>query len=494
MGTTRLKYSIGQEILDAAARYSDRMAYLGGNGQALSYQGLANLICATASLLQRQGVRQGSCVAVHTSDHTAHLMSIAACSLLGAAWTDGLVPLHDGIDRRVTHHVYSGQLPGKKLPGKAIRLVVAELNGEQGQMRAFPGFATDETIARITFSSGTTGTPKAIGISAKDDWARVTYDYPNDGLRGQAPVCLSLFSQASGHGCKTKIRTLLAGGTNVGSVSKALLASKKINQVVGSPSQLSQFIRQFDERKTPFKVLQIQVGGGHPGPRLLRTLRKRAESILVFYGATEIGDIAFYPHAERGDYDGRLIIDRKDLELGFYSSSASSYGAKPDQRLRFRSSSGRAHYFRPGLDEEKFDGDWFLSSDEGWLDASGYLYLKKRESDTANIGGVTVDLTLYDDFIAHFEGIADGYSILITDRFGVEALAYFLAFRPGFSPPEQSKQLALATVREKRLPLPPLLVYASPQIPRTPMGKPDKRHATELAKAMRPLLVTRAQR
>lgn len=491
-------YNIGFGILRSCQSYPDRIAYLDAKGASLSYRGLESFILKMAVFLRQQGVGRGSCLAIQVEDNSAHIIALAACALLGASWTGGPSMRLQLIADRLTHILHPKE--HRQQPIGAAEMIclgdfkpnaLAEVKADE-----FDGFGDPEDLARITFSSGSTGEPKAIAMTARDDWARVSYDYP-DALDGQPPVCLCLFRPQSGHGAKTKIRTLLAGGVNLGSASRKLLERVKINQIVGSPSQFSQFLAILEALGSPAHFVQAQVGGGKPSARLLGILRKRFDRILIFYGATEIGDIALNTGAEAKDYDGRLQVERPGLALEIVDDAGQPVAAGIKGRLRMKSEPGIGIYLDPVLEAQKLQDGWFLSSDVGYWGPDGSLYLEGRANETQNIGGITVDLTDYDDFIEGFAGVRDGYALILPDKQGVDALCLMLNLGPGFGPadkptavPQAAQDLVRAMAASPDLPMPPLLVFAVENLPRTDMGKPQRYAAVALARTLRPLITT----
>ncbi len=496
-------FNIGFGVLRACQKYQDRIAYVDAKGSSLSYRGLASYILKFALFLKHQGVKQGSCVAIQVDDHTAHILALCACALLGATWTGGPVARMRLIEGRVTHALLKRQ-DDREAPTWSLKTVFMQdfrpQDYEGAKAEDFDGFSDPEQLARITFSSGTTGKPKAIAMTAKDDWARVSYDYP-DVLGGKPPICLCLFRPQSGHGAKTMIRTLLAGGVNLTAVNRRILERIAINQIVGSPSQFSKFLALMDKTKSQARFLQAQVGGGKPSAKLLENMRRRFKHILIFYGATEIGDIALWTQAEDRSYDGRLAVVRPGLELEIADEAGTPLPAGTKGRIRMKSAPGVGIYLDPELEARKLQDGWFVSSDAGHFSNDGYLYLEGRANETVNIGGVTVDLTAYDDFIAAFGSIRDGYAIVLPDNVGVDALCLVLDLGPDFAAdvapsvvPKAAQDLVQAVAAASELPIPPLLVYAVSNLPRSDMGKPQRYAAVALAKALRPLITTSTRR
>ena len=73
------------------------------------------------------------------------------------------------------------------------------------------------------------------------------------------------------------------------------------------------------------------------------------------------------------------------------------------------------YYRRPDLTLMAVAGDWFRTGDIGMLDAQGYLYLKGRERDEINKGGVKIYPEDVDLVVEQHQAVEDVCTFAVDD-------------------------------------------------------------------------------
>lgn len=481
-----LEKNIGAALLEVAGRMGSKPAVAGDAG-ALGYEGLGRLIVGLASVMRDAGVERGSCVAIEIDDRVGALVAIAACSLLGAAWTEGADTKIKVVADLVTHTLFDKMPPiGARVVGKAISFNPNQL----GMAAAWgdwtpPGYESEASISRIGLSSGSTGTRKAVWISAGAEWNRTQWQY-EAAKDIEDLVTLCLFATKTGVGANTRLRTLLHGGTVIEGIVLKALEAGVVNQVVGSPFQYSVLLTRMENARITTKLPLALVGGGRPSPEFLDKMRERFKRISVFYGSTEMGNIAEYPKAARNSYDGRLS-PRTDVRIVDENGDAVPAGT-PGQ-IVVKSKGAMTRYSSDEDNEKSFSEGWFHSGDMGTLSKEGYLYIEGRNDDRANIGGVKVNMLCYDDAVQAFPGIVDGYCFLKPDRIGIEQVNVIARFAEPDKAEDTAAKLLAKMRKTDGVYVPPVAIYASEAVPRTDTGKPMKAAALELSRQLTPVAV-----
>lgn len=302
----------------SVARHPDRIAIVNGNGRAISFAQLQARADSFAAYWHAQGVRQGDRVLMAMPLNSDLYASLAGLWALGATVVlpepaMGLAGLrHAARTTNVTAYCASGiycllkyivpELRPIKLlrlkPKKAAGLCLPELH--------------DDDVALISFTSGTTGKPKAIPRShgflmAQHAAISPLLESPKPERDLVAFPVFTLINIASGQTSvlpnwkMSKLEKLapddLASWCNSQGVTRALL-----------PPSLCEKLSQ---TKAPQKLHTIFTGGGPVFPNVLDDLQQRQKQLRVVcvYGSTEAEPIAHLDaaHIRRADKDAMLL-------------------------------------------------------------------------------------------------------------------------------------------------------------------------------------------
>ncbi len=140
-------------------------------------------------------------------------------------------------------------------------------------------------------------------------------------------------------------------------------------------------------------------------------------------------------------------------------------------------------YFRRDdlTDAAVFQG-WFMTGDIGLLDERGRLFLRGRERDEINKGGMKIYPADIDAVVERFPGVADGCTFAIDDAAYGEnvALALVLRDRAPAVMRELHAWIADHLAEHKR----PVRWYLLEEVPRTNRGKLDRRAVGDLCRQL----------
>ncbi len=243
-------------------------------------------------------------------------------------------------------------------------------------------------IARIYFTSGSTGYPKAIGCSFAAIHKRIEeIQFAGIGSGDRFLITYGLSNAA----LKYALKTLADAKTLVFSkIEDALdmVLTYGIDEIRCSAVQAEALIKVQKEFRYPVSIKTISTGGG-------RLLFETANMLRQLFGceiintliSTEGGLVAL----ARGD----VLSDRQikgNCFLPMATVEVLPLSDRPDEsegRIRIQSNS-MAWPFTGNLtetDEVKGDG-WFYPGDLGYIDHDGLLILTGRIDEVINIGGV----------------------------------------------------------------------------------------------------------
>lgn len=416
----------------------------------LSYAELADAIRRTAAALAREGVRAGQVVGVRAAPEWAAVLQLALLH-------EGAVSLHASDAVLAAHAERLDVLlddSGRGARGVARTIDVGPLflSGlgavrPADEPRALPG----DALARVVFSSGTTGRPKGIPFTvdrmlARTDSAREHW-MPADPF-----VCLLGPDTVSGF--QTLLWSLLHGATYVlpgdGVANARLLAAVGARSIKTSPARLADLLDALESTPDEASVAleEVQIAGS----LLSASLARRCQALLgvtplYLYGSTEAGTITRgRVRPERPAAVGHVV---EGAEVEIVDDEGRSVAAGMPGAVRFRTDAMPAGYW--GGDAEvdaPFRGGWFHPGDRGVLTPLGELEIIGRTDDLVNAGGAKVELTELDLWLAELPLVSEIASFAFRDATGMLAVGVAYAATRAIEPQlvHERAQALLSTV------------------------------------------------
>jgi long-chain acyl-CoA synthetase len=347
----------------------------------------------------------------------------------------------------------------------------------------------------ITYSSGTTGRPKAVWrrLSDQDPW-----DYA-DRLKsfGQAfqfaPLTGTHLVSAGMHhgGCQGFYQGALNVGQGLVIMGKfdperalSLMAKHRVATAYMVPTQFVRFLRLPDPVRTQFDLssLETVVHSAAPCPFEIKKqmLDWWGPVIWETYGGIEGAATIAKPHRwlEKPGTVGRAI---RGVRLQILDDAGNDVPVGEVGNIYLEAKgSGFEYKGDPELTEAVHHGNAFTLGDMGYLDDDGYLFICDRAKDLIISGGVNIYPAEIEGVLAAHPMVGDVAVIGVPDDEWGEQVKAVVEVTPAGSPsPELSEEL-LAWCRER------LASYKCPrsvefraELPRTDGGKLSKRDLRE---------------
>ncbi|XP_058987071.1 uncharacterized protein LOC101897070 [Musca domestica] len=247
----------------------------------------------------------------------------------------------------------------------------------------------DQTVC-IMCSSGTTGLPKAVTISAHklmfENPVLTSEDiiYTSTALDWMSGLMITLFNI---YMCCTRVITRQPFTPEH---FIELVKKYKITNVTISPVQavaLRECPLFTTENVSTIKLLNC--GGGYISKQTLAQIQNTLpRSMICFgYGLTEAGGVSGYFGLERGNSVGKLV---PNIRLRIVDDSGRNLGPNESGEIWVNYPYHWAGYYGNPIETQRiYDSlGWFHTGDLGYMDEDGFLYVKDRKKDILKYQGL----------------------------------------------------------------------------------------------------------
>lgn len=470
-------------VFEWAAKTPDAPAWIGPE-ESITYKQLAWRASKFAAQLKRDGVKQDDVVMVRMPKEFDFVYTLAV-SMLGAIAVSNTAKQYYDFEPQ-TDWLLTRQ-PIEDYP--ANKQIVASPPWQQralNNLEAFTptGLKSQQSIARLALTSGTTGRPKAVALLHEDLVSRITLWrelYPAAGPEWH------LSDMGTVGGAVRPMVAISAGFSSVHLGAKrdpreivALSQRTPPVYIGGSSVQIEQFLAYF--LRTPFDFSQlkgIRTGGSTVPTTLQGLVRQRfGFDIDIVYGSTELG----FGTARRGDpnlpaqHVGWLS---RGSEIQIVDSDHKLLPAGEIGRVRARTPYMAKSYWRdPETSAKHFVDGWFYPGDMGQILPDGALLLGGREAELINLGGVKIDPYLLDEIARAELGVVEVAAFGFTPNGGTERLGIAIAGSENVKTKGFEKALA------RKYPVRGEIFYLYlRELPRNAMSKVERRTLAALASA-----------
>ncbi|OIQ89412.1 putative acyl--CoA ligase YhfT [mine drainage metagenome] len=326
----------------------------------------------------------------------------------------------------------------------------------------------------VGLTSGTSGLPKAVIRTESFDKRRFTYFTSRYGFNHEDVFLLSMpLYHAAGNGWARMFMNLGAtiyfSRLDSPSGIAEIMSEKRITASVMTPSLLARILDALESKdyKNNNHLKWLLIGGKHfPVSQKLKALSKLGQVIYEYYGTTETGvntiaepdDLANYPDSVGRAFDGNTvaIVGPKGTRLGPNAIGTIAISSYMNMDC-YSDGSSKAVM----LDNNRF----LLTSETGYLDAEGRLYLLNR---SINQNNNPRHLYRLEDAIRCIPGVRDVALLENNDNSNTTIECAIEMKAQSVKPQDLQAQIQLLADKEQ---LQLIRYYEVSKIPYSPSGK-----------------------
>ncbi len=414
--------------LRAACERNPRRVALRYRGESTSFAALEQRVAELAGGLAEQGLA-GTTVAWTLGN----IPDAVALSMALARTGSVSVPVNGRLTGDEIAFVLD-DCGARALVSEAGDLPVTELGGEP---RPDWPEVSDDAVASLMYTSGTTGFPKGVVRTQRAN----AWNVVNSALGSpRAPGDIELFNlPAFGIGLlHFAIPTLLGGATLVldGSFSAerawTLLADERATRTFLAPTMISAMLEVPGHEAFDLPALQtIYTAYEFPERLRERALERFGDRFINMYGLTEAQLTCTRPgefRAKPGSVGGAMGALR--VSVRDEAGGPAAPGAVGEIALQGPATMSGYH----GRDEETAaalrDG-WVLTGDLGRIDGDGDLHYAGRAKEMIKTGGFSVDPQEVERALLGQEAVAEAAVVSVPDEHWGEMVVAFVVAAPG---------------------------------------------------------------
>ncbi|MEO6941580.1 MAG: AMP-binding protein [Terrimesophilobacter sp.] len=344
----------------------------------------------------------------------------------------------------------------RALEGGAAILPLAEGEMQRARHGSIPE-VVDDRVALVVQSSGSTGAPKRVALSA--DALLASAAASDEALDGPGQWILALPAHYIA-GINVLVRSIVAGTEPILAprghvdphvfVDTASQFSHPVRYASLVPAQLASLIGTETALETLRSFSRILIGGQRMPDGLLVQALELGLNVTRSYGSSETSGGCVYDGVPIGDTSVRV----SDGEVQIAGSVLAEGYLDDDERT--------AQSFRSDA-----DGRWYRTSDSGVI-TGGVLRVTGRLDDVIVSGGVNVSLAAVERVVTSLDGLGDAVVVARDDsRWGEVPIV----FSTGVASLESVRAAVASQLGVQARPAEVITVES---IPLLPSGKPDR--------------------
>ncbi|WP_347057725.1 long-chain fatty acid--CoA ligase [Blastococcus sp. HT6-30] len=445
--------NLAQNLLDSAAEGADRTALRMDEAE-LTYGQFRDAALRVAASLQARGVQPGDRVGLVLPNVLAFPVVFYGALLAGAA----VVPMNPLLKARevqyfledsgarvvVTLETTAGPVREAADAVGAEAVVVGPASPTElmaDEPLGAPVERSDEDLAVVLYTSGTTGQPKGaelthanLGRNALTTADTLAENTPDDVIMG----CLPLFHV---FGLTCGLNTSVLRGSLLtliprfdGAKALQVIERDRVTIFEGVPTMFAAMLHSPGAGEHDVSSLRLCVSGGSAMPvEIMRSFEEGFGcTILEGYGLSETSPVASFnhPHAERKP--GSIGTPIRGVEMRLVDDDGNEVGAGEVGEIAIRGENVmRGYWARPEETAKSIPDGWFRTGDLARTDEDGYFFIVDRKKEMIIRGGYNVYPREIEEALYEHPAVAEVAVVGVAHPELGEEVAAAVALKPG---------------------------------------------------------------
>ena len=448
-------------LLDSATRLPEKIAFVAGSKaaeQRLTYAELDAAVDDVAAGLKGLGVGFGDRVAI--AMHNVMHFPIAYFGILRAGAV--VVPLNVMLTGPEVHRILAdsrakvvlGAAPFVDVvragaPSDVVVISTDEWHRVEGKGQKVDSEATEEDLAVLAYTSGTTGEPKGAMLSHGNLLAnlRQQMEIPEAHVEESDVVFLAL-PLFHIFGLNVGIGLVVMNGAAGILIERfepvptlRAIHEHKISILFGAPTMYSAWISVPGADQYDLSSVRLAVSGAAPlAPDVLRDFRDLfGVPIYEGYGLTETAPTLMSNRMTEAPRAGSIGKPLPEVEFRLLDDEGNDVELGDPGEIVVRGPNVfKGYWERPEDTERAFvSGGWFKTGDVAVADEEGYLYLVDRKRDLIIVSGFNVFPSEVEAALVTSPKIAEAAVIGIAHPYTGESVKAYVVLEPGVTATEQ---------------------------------------------------------
>ena len=469
--------SIEELIYQHVVSFPEKTAVISGD-EIVSYADLWKRILRTAAYFKEQGLNRGERIVLAASKNIDFVYTYLGAHLCGLI----CVPIDPETNSVRLKRIVESAQPA---------FIIGDLRNKEGyQITPFANIDSDKEydvvfpkendIADLLFTTGTTGLPKGVMLSYKNQLAAAENINTFIGNSIDDVELLALpISHSFGLG---RLRCVLSKGATLvmlGSFAsmKKFYAEIERCKVTGFgmvPASWAYIVKMSGERIGQYaeQLNYIEIGSAFmpivEKKRLIRLLPHTR--ICMHYGLTEASRSAFISFHDDIDHLDSVGRPSPNTDISVFGESGMLLQNGEEGEICVKGDHVCSGYWEHTEEEFKkdFNGAYFKTGDWGYITYEGYVYLKSRKKELINVGGKKVSPIEVEEVLNTLEGVDESACIGVEDDVMGEVVKAFIVGSLTETDNEYIKRFLMGKLENYKVPV--YIAHIS-ELPKTPNGK-----------------------
>ena len=366
----------------------------------VTYLEFLGIVAGLTQHLRSEGIAAGDVVGVTLPDSIAYLATVYALARLGAILQpidgDLAVPERDALVRNFATRAIIADRQDFSISGlPTLCINDGLLNSIEDESWANDLSADPELPFELSFSSGTTGTPKAFLVTHSQQFRRFAV-FKKLGV-GVEDRYLVVTSMRFNMGLRCAMAMVQLGGTVI--LNQGIDTVERLVAVCGSygatwsyimPAHIRQLLL-FAGKETPLlpTIRYLLVGGSQLWRGEREAARQKVSpNLFEIYGANEVGIVTYATPDDQISFPESIGQPFQGVELEVVDLNHQPVTVGTTGQIRFRHPGMVTNYLNnKDASKRVFHLGWFYSGDLAYRNAQGCLFFRGRLDDVINIDG-----------------------------------------------------------------------------------------------------------